>query len=326
MRLVYVESWNSLLIFFSSCDYDIISISETWLHDGVLVKFCIMLSISLDILNSFDLKQYNVFPTCGESVLELVITDNLVTQVQLSEKATTSTHRALEVSVEVDDYSIPTNDKQRVVYNYKKADFCTIIQVLSYISWGGLSYFKNIDDAFGYFYDMLYATITDHVPTVKIRQNKFPHWYDHEIITMINEKERIRRRYIKKGRDQTSTEYRRFCELRASIKTKQEILYNVNINKIGDGMKTNPKRFWSFVNQKKSSSSLPKVMKYNNVLYKTSKAIATAFNNYFKSVFHPPVPEAETLSVNCPWRHVNNFTIPHISPESLLSEIKNALS
>ena len=93
---------------------------------------------------------------------------------------------------------------------------------------------------------------------------------------MIKEKERIRRRYIKKGRDQTSTEYRRFCELRASIKTKQEILYNVNINKIGDGMKTNPKRFWSFVNQKKSSSSLPKVMKYNNVLYKTTKTIATA--------------------------------------------------
>ena len=47
-----------------------------------------------DILNSFDLKQYNVFPTCVESVLELVITDNLVIQVQLSEKAMTSTHRA----------------------------------------------------------------------------------------------------------------------------------------------------------------------------------------------------------------------------------------
>ena len=105
----------------------------------------------------------------------------------------------------------------------RKLIFASLFKFSPILAGEVLTIFKNIDDAFVYFYDMLYATIREHIPTVKIRQNKFPHWYNHEIITMINEKERIRRRYIIKVRDQTLTEYRRFCELRASIKTKQEI-------------------------------------------------------------------------------------------------------
>ena len=102
----------------------------------------------------------------------------------------------------------------------------------------------------------------------------------------------------------------------------QKLLYDENVNKIGDKIKCNNKRFWTFVKQKKSTGSLPKQLKHNGIVYKTIKTIATAFNTYFESVFTLPIDDHNISFTDCPWRFVNNFSMPHISPESILRDIQ----
>ena len=76
-----------------------------------------------------------------------------------------------------------------------------IIQLLHYICWGDFNDFSTVNNAFIYFYDILFAVIKDTVPVVKIKSNDFPHWYNLDLIKMVKEKEKLRKKYVKNGRD-----------------------------------------------------------------------------------------------------------------------------
>ena len=274
----------------------------------------------LEILHSHNLYQFNQHVTCNTSVLDLVITDGISANVHITENAVKSNHKAIEASFEI-ALAAKTKTTPRIVHSYKKANFPNILQVLSCIWWGTVNTSASVDESFDNFYDIIYAVMNEYVPKITIRNRKYPQWYDHDIISMINEKFKWRKKFISLGRNTLSTAFANFSKLRAEVKKKQQALYSEYIDSISNEIKLNSKRFWTFVKYKRSFSSVPKQMLHKDKVLNTTKLIATAFNEHFKSlfVFNEPMND---IFMDMPYSNVSCFRVPEISPEAVRKKLK----
>ena len=120
-----------------------------------------------------------------------------------TDKATSSTHVALEVSIDIAHKQHTTNVK-RTVYNFKGADFSVVHRALACLDWSNLDKSTSVNDMLSYFNDVIFAVIKDFIPVVHINCRKYPHWYDKGIIALITEKFKCRQQFVKSGRDKTS--------------------------------------------------------------------------------------------------------------------------
>ena len=124
---------------------------------------------------------------------------------------------------------------------------------------------------------------------------------------------------MESGRDKTSEAHKRFCELRKEVKRAQKSRYEQYIDDIGSEMKTNAKRFWTYVKSLKGTSSIPQIMTYCGNKLKTLSEITNGFNNFFKSVFKCDsdyIPKCKT-------RDVPLFRIKPILPQEMKQELKS---
>ena len=166
-----------------------------------------------DIMESCALSQHNVHRTCNDNQLDLIFSSGIPVIVDVSEKATTSTHFALEAQVNIRHKPDERKVEPRVIYNFKKTDWDYVHQLLTCICWSNLLGFPNVHDATQYFYDIIFAIMTDCVPTFNVKPSRYPTWYNHELITLIKEKARVHSKYLKRGKDKTSGVLPVFCKL-----------------------------------------------------------------------------------------------------------------
>ena len=251
-------------------------------------------------------------------ILDVVIANDVNNvKVHVVENVTSSTHKALEVSVPL-NIAVREEKSTRTAYNFKKTDWDHVFRLLSCMMWGDWSAFSTTDDAYEHFYDVIHAVIKESIPTFKTGNNKFPFWYDKELRDHIKLKERCHRSYKRTGRDKESESYKLFSKLRKTTKAMLKNCYNNYIVKVEADMRKNTKRFWSHVKSKKASGSIPKSMKYKNSVCNTTSSIIKAFTLFFKSVFivYDTSYKPECFTVNCPI-----FKVPLITP----SDVKNIL-
>ena len=273
----------------------------------------------LEITSSCGLTQYNMVPTHEDNVLDLVYTSDVDLCVHKSSKATTSTHGAIEFDVKI---AMPKREKKSVrnVYNYKKANFNVIIQLLTLVFWGDFNSFQTVNEAFTSFYDILFSVIKDNVPLVKVKVRSYPHWYDHDLIKMIKQKDKARRAFIKAGRIMDSQLYHDFSLLRAKVKKAQLLCYNTFMLLLGEEIKDNPKRFWTHVNSLKKGCSIPEVMFLNNIQVTGYSSVVKAFSLYFKSLFQ--FSECDNLPY-CTYNNAPLFHMPLITAKDVCDQLSS---
>lgn len=279
---------------------------------------CSYTSLFLDVISSNDFCQHNVLPTFKCKPLDLVITNKLSVSVDYSVNPVSSTHRSLEVFV-----TFPCKSNAHVVqcstYNFKKADFGEIRRLLSLVCWSQLISYVDVNVALSNFYDIIFAILTDCVPLVKFKYSKFPCWYSKELISVIKEKERVRKLFVKTGRAKDSEEYKKFCALRCEVKTMQKYCHASYVKHVSQDIKNNPKRFWSYVKSQKKSSTIPNVVTYKDCEHSTLREIAQAFCRYFESVFI--VDSGSNVLPESNARDVPMFRLPVVSAEQMKVEI-----
>ena len=100
-----------------------------------------------------------------------------------------------------------------------------------------------MDDATELFYDLLSAAISDFIPLVQLRRRQ-PPWFDRELRAALREKEAAHRRMRSAG---TADSRELFGEKRRVFKRLASERFSVYLNGLVDDLKTNPKRFWSYV-------------------------------------------------------------------------------
>ena len=281
----------------------------------------------LEILDSHGLYQYNVLPTSephrdrstvNNHILDLVIGNELDdVRVNLVDNATTSTHRALEISARV-NCTVNITPTERVAFNYKRVDWNHMLCLLSCIFWADWSTYQSVDDAYDHFYDVLYAVIKQCIPTFNIKNGRFPPWYSKELKSLVKSKERARRKYLKSERNALSDLYLTFSRLRKEIKRLQKVDWSAHINNVENSIIRNPKKFWSHVKSLKSGRSIPAIMNLHGVIYNTTDSIVKGFRLFFKSVF---IQYDATYMPHCELKYTPTFCMPPID----YNDVRNIL-
>jgi hypothetical protein len=142
------------------------------------------------------LYQLNNTENSKGSILDLVFTNisNLVDHNELNSLAKIDYYHPSISMTHYYSYNIinyKNNDKTPVAYNFKRADFQAISLDLGLVNWNILIGNVNIDLAIFNFYETLYCIIDKFVPKYYTCKNKFPPWFNHQLIALIKKKKKI---------------------------------------------------------------------------------------------------------------------------------------
>lgn len=168
-------------------------------------------------------------------------------------------------------------------YNFRKANFPLMYQMISSIDWTFLEVFLDIEQACTYFYGKLYNVFDACVPKyTNIRPRKYPPWFNAIIIREIKLKAKFFYQYKK---FKNITAFNEFKRLRLKIKTDIDIAYKSYVQSIEDDIGNSPNKFWAFINSKRGLSGFSNRMVFDGNICDTPSDIVNAFSSFFSSSY-----------------------------------------
>lgn len=200
-------------------------------------------------------------------------------------------------------------------FNFFRADYNSINDMLSTINWHSLFDNLNINDAVNKFYATIQHIIDAHTPVTKFNPNKYPIWYSKELIKIINEKEYY---FELKKSTKNPIIISLYGEIRRKYKRLKARCLNDYESNIESKLKNNPKCFFAYTKSLKKSNVLPPVMKYKNATSENLKDTSNLFAQYFSSVYNS---SANTASHNCQNNCSNYFPLTLNDIESVIKSL-----
>ena len=177
----------------------------------------------------------------------------------------------------------PRNGPERVVFNYKGANYDLLFSELQAASLlDVIMQCHDVDTMWLAWYNAVMSVIESVVPKVIIRNSSQPPWFDGQVRHAIKCKRTAWRRAKRCDSEETWAQYR---AERDSTKRLLKKKHGDFINSLGVTCKENPKRFWSFFKGKTNSKTLPDTLYCEGSETRDPSAKATLFNDYFVSVF-----------------------------------------
>lgn len=267
-------------------------------------------------INFFNLEQYNYILNVNNRLLDLILS-NLSCSVQkpISSLLTEDSHHpALCINVCVQNEStnkFPLFSHES--FNFKKANFPALYSDLALVDWSSIPDL-SVNEAVVQFYDKIYCVFNKHVPKKIPSHKQYPPWFNSNIIRLLKQKDRARH-VCKKTNDQDDR--KNFNELRTLLKMEIRDAYAGYIRDSENAIKSNPNKFWSFINSKRNSTSIPSVMNYNNAVLENPQDIVNSFADFFSEAFI-------NSSTYLPGNNLNNNNVIHIRMFSE-SEVLNAI-
>ena len=76
-----------------------------------------------------------------------------------------------------------------------------------------------------------------------------------------------------------------YCDLRKKLKTYSKLAYQSFIEKTENEIKTNPKSFYKYINEKRKTDKLPSKMFYKNTESSDPENIANLFADFFCDIY-----------------------------------------
>ena len=246
-----------------------------------LIDFC-------DMLNDHFLVQCNFNPTrmlneTDGNILDLILTKtpDLVSDVEVLTDHFNSDHFPVSFNIKLLS-GRPRKSVSRKNYNFKKADFTALNELLKYIPWNCAFLEEDVDICTERVNDLLLAAADMCIPTFTVKKKTNPPWITKEVLNKIKKKKRLWRKLKAHPSEILS---RKFKELRRSVKQLVRSEYKRYLEHLSSQLKVNPKRFWSYHSIKSKSKRLPDVNTYNRRSAIKPHEQATLFNIHFHSVF-----------------------------------------
>ena len=234
---------------------------------------------------------------------------------------------------------------KRVIYNFKNANFDGLREALSDISWYDCFLDSdNIDNSLEKWTKLFYSVVDQFVQKKCVSNINRSPWVDREIVLLLKKKNTLRRRAKSRNTDYL---WSKFCRLRAEIKKLMKYKKKVYISNLGQDLKSNPKRFWSYYKALNKTNRIPNSILYGNITVTDSISKANIFNTFFHSTFNacddsiPPFshPLNDSMSIPClsnillnsedVLKALHSFDIHKAScgiPSKLLKECSNAIA
>ena len=291
----------------------------------------------LETLKDAYFEQHIKEPTRGRgsdtpSTLDVMITksDDVLEDVSIEAPLGKSDHAIIKASL-LCNYTPKPITKTRFLY--EQADYKKLIDLLP-TDWDSMLKNKKIPvgEMWSIFKEKLTSAIKESIPqkTVtlngKVRRGKK---MDRKALSKIKRKHRLWESYIKTGDGQKYLEY---CRVRNQVRAITRKVQKELEKKVAKEVKTNPKRFWQFVNnQTKSRPTIPDLvlddddvddegkLKKDAKFTTDDQGKANRFNEFFASVFNI---KTEEPSERLPLRTENKLLNIVINNDKVLDILK----
>lgn len=230
-----------------------------------------------EIIQYHSLEQMIRKPTRFDAILDLVLTNSphSVSNLNSGPGLSTSDHNAVEFIVSCQQHRKVQHAK--VIYNYNQADFDVFREALGRIPWETvfLSIY-DIDEVWGKWISLFKMSVQAVIPTKRLkRRNRLP-WMNGEIRKQIRSKRHLWKVAKHNGSPLAWSKYKK---LRNWLKSEISRSRSEHITRMATQSRSNPKRFWSFMNSVLRKQGMPGLLKTpsgTSVCSSTEKA--DAFN------------------------------------------------
>lgn len=239
-------------------------------------------------MSFFDMHQCNSILNFNNVILDLAITNikNCTIKREYLPLVNEDSHHpclSIEISIPRASNKGPIGRSNK--FNFKKADFCLMHDMIKNTDWNILQKYTTVDDYVAHFYKIINSILEKCVP-VTFCSNKYPIWYDKKLINNIKLKKHYRYLYLKYRKNKYNE---KFINFRHIVRNGIRIAYAEYLENCENNICTNSKAFWLYINSRKGNSSIPGNMEYNGECLKGGKNIAEGFAKYFSTVYKEDV-------------------------------------
>ncbi|XP_063917329.1 uncharacterized protein LOC135133030 [Zophobas morio] len=274
-------------------------------------------------LNNFkdfhNFTQYNSILNSHNRILDLIFSDFQI----IVNKSNDSHHPALDFEFVSNhsNYELFEMNDHYEVFNFKKANFSVMYQMLVSTDWSFLNEQADVNTACSLFYEKLNDVFDTTVPKMRYKNHRYnyPPWYNKEIIQCIRMKFALHKKY-KKFR--STYYYNLFKDCRSRCKSRIAEAYKRYMSDIEYSISKDPKKFWSYVHMKKGVTRIPSLMHYEDQELTAPITIVNAFASYFENVFSTPAYDNSTL--NSILSNNSLISITNVSEDLILKVLKQS--
>jgi hypothetical protein len=214
-----------------------------------------------NFLNILNLSQHNVAYNDLGRLLDLLIADfNCEVHHDFLPMLIESRHHpalfcscTIEVAKSFTARQIP----DVAAYNFRKVDFVGLYRQLMDVDWSFVSACDDVNVMCERFYSKLYEIFDLHVSLKKCTTRHYPVWFNSAIITKTRKKSNVFKKYRRTG---LPSYFLGFKNLRRDVKREIDVAFRDYISKVQENLVGDPKKFWSFVNNRKGRSRIPSRM------------------------------------------------------------------
>lgn len=243
----------------------------------------------LDTLSSCHMFQVNHCCNIRQRLLDLVYTSccssTEVTGCDIPLLKEDVHHPSLQIIFDTTNY-VPSDTKfSNESFHFRRADFELLNKFFAEVDWPALLYDNtNIDTAVDHFYKIINEGFIKFIPRnrVKVKSVKSPTWYDDVIRTLRNKRNAAWKKY---NLTKLSCDYTVYSNLRREFNQYSKHLYNLYLERMRVAIKSDPREFWSFVNDKKKSSQYPSTFVNDDQASDNPCDIANMFALFFSKSF-----------------------------------------
>lgn len=196
-------------------------------------------------------------------------------------------HIPLEVSFYIENpkryYDL--SNGQDSSWDFGHTNFNSLSQVIQMKDWSVVWKDLNVESACNTFYSTLYECVLQCV-SMKTRILKAgPPWYTSELRSLRNIVSRFHRKH---KNSQCNSDYLLFSKARSNFNHLNTACYKNYSIMVQHEIRSNPRKFWNFVDAKRKIKSYPTVMTYLNDSSDDASCIREMFKKFFQNVYKRP--------------------------------------
>jgi len=288
---------------------------------------CIPLHDSNEFLNElFELSlcQINKIHNRNNRLLDLVfVNDNKFSTVKRAIPLSTPEdlhHPPLEFDVEtVSSSNVVAYSPRDKVFCFKKTNFEALRSLLSSINWNAIINNQTVNEGVSAFYSILLSCFEQCVPLSSPKPYNGFTWETPRLKYLKNRKNRLFKKYKQSG---TLLSYAQYAEARYRYSRCNKLCYKSYLQNVKARIKSDPKKFFDYVNSKRKSIGFPDQLKYNERVSTTDCEAANLFADFFASVFSNEPFDPSNFDVDVP-SLASNISIPIIDEQTVRTYINS---
>ena len=215
--------------------------------------------------------------------LILVNDEDFISDINHQSPIGKSDHEVLTFSLYLPSSKIQPNS--HYTYNLSKGNYDRMRKEIRDIDWTILEG-KSVEDSWLTIKDIIHTKMEDCIPKSKTHKNArktTPTWMNKKNLRLIKKKYKLYKRFLSTnaGRD-----YQKYIETRNECKREVKKSKRQHEKKIVNNIKSNPKQFWKYVQNKlKSTSGISPLDKKDGEKAISDEDKANVLNDFFASVF-----------------------------------------